>query len=186
VIATAEKRAADAGQKNQRISEFRDEVVEYRQKKREWIDRLPSWEYQRKSAGDRQNVEQLAHSQLRERHQRTMKRFDERREKLNEATAALDRNKVRPNTLAGIPVFCKSGASLIAMTSLRLPFTALGPLATIFFPRRALINIERRLARKPITRAEFPEPLRFGDPRPQSPWILADSRALRLVPFCRR
>ena len=93
LVAAAQKRAAEVGQKIQHISELRDEVVEYRQKKRECIDRLPSWESQRKSAGDRQKAEQLAHSQLRERHQRAMKRFDERRGKLNEATTALNRDQ---------------------------------------------------------------------------------------------
>ena len=82
LVAAVQKRVSHFESEIQRISAFRDEVAEYRKKKQEWIDPLPSWEALCASLRETHGAKESAQAILKEKHQSVIAQFKERREKL--------------------------------------------------------------------------------------------------------
>jgi len=95
-VTAAQKRVDTAAKEVKRIGGFRDEVAEYRGKKSDWIDRLPSWESKRATFGELQEAKQKVLAQLGERHQLACSAFCGRANALKEAidTAKEDQKAV--------------------------------------------------------------------------------------------
>ena len=92
-VAAAKKRVAELEGKIERISKFREEVAEYRQKKLEWIDRVPAWQLERKSIEEFLEAKKAALRQLGETHRALMRGYGDRRGKLDQASSALGRDE---------------------------------------------------------------------------------------------
>jgi hypothetical protein len=85
-VTAAQRRFADAEKEVQRIGKYRDEVAEYRGKKREWMDRLPAWESERNATEENQRAKHTALAQVAERHRLAKAALTERTNKLNAAS----------------------------------------------------------------------------------------------------
>lgn len=90
VVAAAKQRITMAETSIERVNATRDEVAEYRQKKREWIDHLQTWGSQKKALTDSRQARESALRSLQERRDAVMKTFKERGESLSRARTALD------------------------------------------------------------------------------------------------
>ena len=90
VVAAVQQRITTTETSIQRIGATRDEVVEYRQKKREWLDALPSWDSQKKALSESRQTREITRRAMEERRQTVMKAFRDRGESLSRATAALE------------------------------------------------------------------------------------------------
>jgi hypothetical protein len=93
LVDTAHKRFLDAEQKVQRISQHSGEVAEYRQKKREWMDPLDSWEFERKSMDEVLLEKSALLDQLRQRHEAVSNRFIQRLAQLADAAGAIKKDE---------------------------------------------------------------------------------------------
>lgn len=88
-LAAAQKRASAADAEIKRISSFNDEVAIYREKKSDWIDRLPSWKSERKTRSESLQAQESALQQANERHRVATAAYNDRGGKLDEAMKAV-------------------------------------------------------------------------------------------------
>ncbi|MFN2509302.1 MAG: ATP-binding protein, partial [Chthoniobacterales bacterium] len=93
LLAAAESRAANAEREIQRISNFRDEVAVYQQKKIDFVGRLPAWESERKAAAESLQAQECALQQLSDRYQSARHGFQTRRAQLDKAIHAVSKDE---------------------------------------------------------------------------------------------
>jgi Protein of unknown function (DUF3584) len=92
-LAATQKRASHAEQEVKRISDVRDEVAEYRKKKVEWIDQLPSWESELRTRNESLQGQKSARQQASERHRVVMENFETCQSQLNMAIDAVTKDE---------------------------------------------------------------------------------------------
>jgi hypothetical protein len=90
VVAAAQQRITAAETSIKRIHATLEEVAEYRQKKREWIDVLPSWESQIQALTDSRQARESALGALQERRASVMSSFKNRGDSLVRVEKALN------------------------------------------------------------------------------------------------
>jgi hypothetical protein len=92
LIQAAHERTTRAKREIERISLFQTEVTEYSQKKRGFIDPLPSLRAERQAANESLETQNSNRSRLRDRHAQAMTAFKERRQSLDNTFEALNKD----------------------------------------------------------------------------------------------